>query len=105
MPSCTHFYHPNLHVPPITQGWSFNITEYQGEDASPGSFALARACVDVQGEGAYDLMKFEAGVHRVQRSVDCEAETETEIALRVWQTERTDRRYATSTVAQSRQKL
>merc|ERR1711962_481213 len=51
----------------LIKGWSFNITEYQGEDASPGSFALARACVDVQGEGAYDLMKFEAGVHRVQR--------------------------------------
>jgi len=53
------------------RGWSFNITEYQGDPGSstgsPGSFALARACVDVQGEGAYDLMKFEAGVHRVQR--------------------------------------
>ena len=50
------------------QGWSFDVTEHEGErSTASGSFALARAAADVKGEGAYDLLKFEAGVHRVQR--------------------------------------
>ena len=47
------------------QGWSFDVTEHEGErSTASGSFALAR---DVKGEGAKDLLRFEAGVHRVQR--------------------------------------
>ena len=56
-----------IHSTP-SQGWVFDVTEYEGETSTAGgSFALARAAADVKGDGAYHLLKFEAGVHRVQR--------------------------------------
>jgi len=49
------------------RGWRFDVTEFEGETSHQGTFALSRASAEIQGKGAYDLFKFEAGVHRVQR--------------------------------------
>lgn len=49
------------------RGWSFEVKEREGEPSGHGSFALSRASAEVQGKDAYDILKFEAGVHRVQR--------------------------------------
>jgi len=45
------------------KGWSFDVSS--SNDGSSGGFK--EVIVDVQGNGAYGILKFESGVHRVQR--------------------------------------
>jgi len=45
------------------KGWSFNVSNTN--DGTSGGFK--EVIVDVQGKGAYGILKFESGVHRVQR--------------------------------------
>ncbi|KAJ3609961.1 hypothetical protein NHX12_022055 [Muraenolepis orangiensis] len=45
------------------QGWSFDILEYMPNEIG----GLRRGCAGISGPCSYKKMKFEAGVHRVQR--------------------------------------
>lgn len=49
------------------QGWSFTITAYSTEDNSSSADALRKGEAEIVGKNVYDVLKFEAGVHRVQR--------------------------------------
>lgn len=46
--------------------WSFNVTEMDSENNLMGSL-LRKCVVEVSGSEVYKLLKFESGVHRVQR--------------------------------------
>ena len=52
-----------------TRGWNFEVLEFS--DNGIGSIKEASACIS--GKGAYARLKFESGVHRVQRVPETEA--------------------------------
>ena len=52
------------------KGWSFQISS--ASEGPSGGFKEVK--VDVEGEGAYGLLKFESGVHRVQRVPETESQ-------------------------------
>src|SRR3989344_3554456 len=47
----------------LNRGWKFNVVDYN--ETSLGGYKTFSA--RLQGEGIYDLLKHESGVHRVQR--------------------------------------
>jgi peptide chain release factor 1 len=52
-----------------TQGWRFEILELQESDLG----GIRELTAHIQGEGVFAKMKFESGVHRVQRVPETEA--------------------------------
>ena len=54
-----------------TKGWRHEIT-----DSSEASKGLQRTGDESEGEGVYGIMKFESGVHRVQRVPETESQGE-----------------------------
>ena len=52
------------------QGWRFEVLEVQHSDLG----GIREAVAHVQGEGAFSRLKFESGVHRVQRVPETEAQ-------------------------------
>ena len=49
-------------------GLSAKLTSYSRDESAPaGSIGLSDAILEISGEQAYDMMRTEAGVHRVQR--------------------------------------
>lgn len=52
-----------------TKGWKYEVT-----DANEGSRGYKELDMKVEGEGVYGIMKFEAGVHRVQRVPETESQ-------------------------------
>ena len=49
-------------------GWSHSLAIYENDDSTPsGSQGLTNAILEVNHVGSYDILRTEAGVHRVQR--------------------------------------
>ena len=53
-----------------SQGWKFNILELQENDLG----GVREASIHVEGEGVFAQLKYESGVHRVQRVPETEAQ-------------------------------
>ena len=53
-----------------SQGWKFNILELQENDLG----GVREASIHVEGEGVFAQLKYESGVHRVQRVQETEAQ-------------------------------
>jgi peptide chain release factor 1 len=52
------------------QGWSTQVS--QGKETESGG--LKDASIEVKGEGCYETLRWESGVHRVQRVPETESE-------------------------------